>query len=56
MDIFAHALWTNALARAAEKRAENRHKTLLKIGWATFWGVFPDLFAFSLPFFISIYG
>lgn len=56
MDIFAHALWTNVLARAAKRRAEKREKIILKIGWATFWGIFPDLFAFTISFGISIYG
>lgn len=55
MDIFAHALWTNILARTAQARAERRHKTLLKIWWATFWGIFPDLFAFTAPFLIGIW-
>jgi len=44
MDIIAHGLWTTAAARVA-----NRSKKIekpIKIGWATFWGVFPDLFAF----------
>lgn len=56
MDILAHALWTNILARAAQKRADLRHKKLLQIGWATFWGVFPDLFAFTISFIIGLYG
>ena len=56
MDIFAHALWTNILARAAKRRADNREKLVLKIGWATFWGVFPDLFAFTISFGVGIYG
>lgn len=56
MDIFAHALWTNILARAAKSRAEKREKLMLKIGWATLWGIFPDLFAFTISFGISIYG
>jgi len=56
MDVFAHAVWTNILARIARKRAERREKIALKIGWTTFWGVFPDLFAFTVPFMIGIYG
>jgi hypothetical protein len=56
MDILAHALWTNILARGAEKRAELRRKKLLNIIWTTFWGVFPDLFAFTIPFVIGIWG
>ncbi len=56
MDIFAHAIWTNILARTAQKRAESRHKKLLQIGWATFWGIFPDLFAFTISFAIGVIG
>jgi hypothetical protein len=59
MDIFAHALWTNALARLAKRKAakaEKYRRYLLSIGWATFWGVFPDLFAFTVPFVIGIFG
>lgn len=45
MDIIAHGLWTAAATRVA-----NRSKKIerpVKIGWATFWGIFPDLFAFA---------
>lgn len=59
MDIFAHALWTNALARLAKRKAakdERYRKYTLSLGWATFWGVFPDLFAFTIPFVIGIIG
>ncbi|MGC9602937.1 MAG: metal-dependent hydrolase [Minisyncoccia bacterium] len=45
MDIIAHGLWTAAATRIA-----NRSKKIerpIKIGWATFWGIFPDLFAFA---------
>ena len=27
----------------------------VSVGWAAFWGVFPDLFAFSLPFIFRFY-
>ncbi len=51
MDIFAHTLWTNALARGANKVAEKKGKTFhLNVAWTAFWGVFPDLFAFTIPF------
>lgn len=59
MDIFAHALWTNALAHLAKKKEEKAERTkkfLLSLGWTTFWGVFPDLFAFTIPFIIGIFG
>ncbi len=56
MDIFAHTLWTNAAARGVNKVADKKGKTFhLNVGWTAFWGVFPDLFAFSIPFIIRIY-
>jgi hypothetical protein len=54
MDIFAHAIWTNVLARVAKRQQEKRHARLVSLAWATFWGVFPDLFAFTIPFIIGI--
>ncbi len=55
MDIFAHTLWTNAAARGANKLAEKKNKNFhLNVAWAAFWGVFPDLFAFSIPFAVRI--
>ena len=56
MDIFAHAVWTNILATIARKRQEKIHRRLLSVAWTTFWGVFPDLFAFTVPFIIGIWG
>lgn len=57
MDIFAHTLWANAAARTANKKLEKKGKSLrIHPLWTGFWGVFPDLFAFSIPFIISIYG
>ena len=56
MDILAHTLWTNAGARAANKVAEKRGKPWrVSLGWTTFMGVMPDLFAFTVPFVIAIY-
>lgn len=46
MDIFSHGLWTAAAAKVAGKKL---HPSL-HAGWAAFWGVFPDLLAFTLPF------
>ncbi|MFZ2831983.1 MAG: hypothetical protein WAZ40_02425 [Minisyncoccia bacterium] len=47
MDIFAHALWAGAGAKGLNKRAGKRRVNV----WAmALWGVFPDLFAFSIPF------
>jgi len=57
MDIFAHTLWANALARGANKISEKKKKPLkINLFWAGFFGVFPDLFAFSIPFVIRFYN
>lgn len=47
MDILAHSLWTN-LTR--EYYSKNK-KVKISKWWSIFWGVFPDLFAFT-PIFI----
>lgn len=47
MDIFAHALWTGAAAKIAQIK-----KPKLNLVWAVFWGIFPDLLAFTLPFIV----
>lgn len=51
MDVFAHALWTTAGAKAVNKK-----KKILKVGWAAFWGVVPDFFAFTIPFLILFWN
>ncbi len=57
MDILAHTLWTNAGARAANAVASKEGKKFhVSPGWAAFWGVFPDLFAFTIPFVIRFYA
>lgn len=30
------------------------HRRLLSVAWTTFWGIFPDLFAFTIPFVVGI--
>jgi hypothetical protein len=55
MDVFAHTLWTSALAKEANKAGENKNFHL-SVGWAAFWGVFPDLFAFTIPFVLRFYN
>lgn len=56
MDIFAHTIWANGLARGANKIAEKKKKKFrIHPGWAGFWGVFPDFFAFTIPFIIGIF-
>lgn len=56
MDILAHTLWTTAATRKANIEAEKKGKSFkMKVLWTAFWGIFPDLFAFTLPFVISFY-
>lgn len=45
MDIFAHGLWAGAAYKAVNKK----NKRPLNVKLAAFWGVFPDLFAFTIP-------
>lgn len=56
MDILAHTLWTTAAARKVNAIAKKKGKLYqLNLVWTAFWGIFPDLFAFSIPFFIAFY-
>lgn len=52
MDIFAHGLWTGAAYRAINLKRERP----LKVWWAIFWGILPDLFAFTPMFVWMIWG
>lgn len=56
MDIFAHTIWANTVAKGSNFIAEKKQKKFninpILMG---FWGVFPDLFAFSIPFIIGLY-
>lgn len=66
MDIFAHILWANAGARGAnkifakkvylDKKTSESKKFYMSPFWTGFWGVFPDFFAFTIPFIIGIYN
>lgn len=51
MDIFAHGLWTAAGARIVNRKVTKP----LNVYWSLFWGIFPDIFAFSIPFTALIY-
>lgn len=46
MDIFSHGLWAGAAYKAINKKRQSP----LSVKLAAFWGVFPDLFAFTVPF------
>lgn len=54
MDILAHTLWAGAGARGANSVNKNKFSHI-NIGWAAFWGVFPDLFAFMIPIVLRFY-
>ena len=56
MDILAHTLWTNAGAQGVNALAKKKNKTFhISAGWTAFWGIFPDLFAFTIPFTLRFY-
>ena len=56
MEILAHTLWTTAAARKVNAVAKKKGKIYkLNLVWTAFWGIFPDLFAFTIPFFISFW-
>lgn len=53
MDTFSHGLWAAALAKGINKK---EGKPVVNV-WATaFWGVFPDLLAFTIPFVWIMWG
>lgn len=47
MDTLSHGLWTAAAYKVINKKAKKK----LNVWWASFWGVFPDFFAFTTLFF-----
>jgi len=50
MEILAHTLWTTAAAKTANKKALEKNKNIkFNLFWTSFWGIFPDLFAFVIP-------
>jgi len=52
MDVFAHGLWAGAVAKAVNKNftIAGKIKKPLKTWQMILWGIFPDIFAFALPF------
>jgi hypothetical protein len=65
MDILAHTLWANAMARGAnslakksneQKIASGKRAFRMHPGWTAFFGVAPDFFAFTIPFCIGLYN
>jgi hypothetical protein len=51
MDIVAHGLW----AAAAAKGTKRKWRVNVRVAWAAWWGVFPDLFAFTLPLTVMLW-
>jgi hypothetical protein len=51
MDFIAHALWTTAAGTTARWRMGRQ----IHLGWAAFWGVFPDVFSFAIPAAVRIW-
>jgi len=52
MDIFSHALWTGLSSRAVNLKI----KKPLSVRMAAFWGIFPDLLAFTPLFFWVVFN
>ncbi len=46
MDILSHGLWAGATYKTINKKARKK----LNVGLASFWGVFPDILAFTIGF------
>lgn len=47
MDVFSHGLWSSVLAQAVNKKKKERKLNPWLAAW---WGVFPDVFAFTILF------
>lgn len=53
MDIFSHGLWAGVAGRAINKSQKERRVNV----WAmALWGMFPDLFAFAIPFIFIVWS
>jgi hypothetical protein len=49
MDIISHALWSSALFKSINLKLKKKR---FNFWWAAFWGTFPDVFAFVIPYII----
>jgi hypothetical protein len=56
MDVFAHALWAAWPFRVANIKKRQKGKKEFRLWPAALWGLFPDLFAFTMPFVWLIYN
>lgn len=54
MDILSHGLWGIAAAKGVNLKIKNENKINFKA--AVFWGFFPDLFAFTVPFTLALFN
>jgi len=54
MDIMAHGLWTGALYSVINSKRKAKER--IKILPAVLWGIFPDVFAFTIPFAYMLFG
>ena len=52
MDIVSHGIWAGLAAKTANKKV----KRPLNLRLAFFFGVFPDIFAFTLPFIFLLWN
>lgn len=51
MDVFSHGLWSGAIFKGINIKSQKH----LRVKWAIFWGVFPDVFAFA-SLFVWLFG
>lgn len=54
MDAISHALWAGALAKAINLNHNLKKK--INFWWFAFFGMFPDIIAFAIPYIIWFFG
>lgn len=55
MDILAHSLYASAGAKINNDTLKNKKQNQISIIWSILWGIFPDFFAFTMPFLFSFW-
>lgn len=53
MDIISHALWSGALFKSINLKLKRKK---FNFWYASFWGIFPDIFAFIIPYVIWFFA
>lgn len=53
MDIISHALWSGALFKSINLKLKNKK---FNFWHAAFWGIFPDMFAFVIPYIVWFFA